>query len=67
MSFHLLYLRLHSNEIQYLLEIDQFKSELQDDKNKIQQLEHELLNFKLKQLNNNENSVDVNRSFTKFL
>jgi hypothetical protein len=48
------------------LEIDQFKSDLQDDKIKIQQLEHELLDFKLKQLNNNENSVDVNRSFSKF-
>jgi predicted RNase H-like nuclease (RuvC/YqgF family) len=48
--------------MQYRLEIDHLKSELQDDKNKIQQLERELLEIKLKQLSNNETSVDVNFS-----
>jgi predicted RNase H-like nuclease (RuvC/YqgF family) len=61
-QFEVFVLRLHTREMQYRLEIDHLKSELQDDKNKIQQLERELLEIKLKQLSNNETSVDVNFS-----
>jgi hypothetical protein len=53
-------LRLRVSEIQCRLEADHLKSELQDDQLKIQQLERDLLDLKLKQSSNDANSIDVN-------
>ncbi|CAF0953552.1 unnamed protein product [Adineta ricciae] len=50
--------RLRTNEIQYRLEADRLKTELQDDQIKIQQLEHDLSDWKFKQSNQNTESIE---------
>ncbi|CAF0830686.1 unnamed protein product [Adineta ricciae] len=50
--------RLRTNEIQYRLEADRLKAELQDDQIKIQQLEHDLSDWKFKQSNQNTDSIE---------
>ena len=48
------------NEIQSRLEIYRLKAELEDDRLKIQQLEYEVANLKIKQTTNDMKSINVN-------
>ena len=56
--------RLRTNEIQYRLEAERLKAELQDDQIKIQQLEHDLSDWKFKQSHQNTDSIEVDLSFS---
>lgn len=51
------------NEIQSRLEIHRLKAELEDDRLKIQQLEYEVANLKIKQTTNDMKSINVNLVF----